>query len=165
MHRTKANDAGPTPWPYWAAPRGWRGSATGTACVSKRSLVHGGFTLVEVLAAVVLLSIGLLAVLSAGQAARETQQRAVYMAAGRTIAQTKVDEARATHFDQLDQLVGSYSDPSLPPHNTVSTSVSPYTNPMGQADPNLGRISVTVTWPEGASTRSIVYETLIANKN
>jgi len=129
-------------------------------------LAHGGFTLVEVLAAVVLLSVGLLAVLTAGEAARETQQRAVYMAAARTIAQAKVEEARSTPFDELDQLVvPPSSDPSLPPGNTIQVAVAPMTNGMGQPDPDLAQYSVTVSWPEGKSTQSIVYETLIGNKN
>lgn len=136
-----------------------------TACVSRRYLVHGGFTLVEVLAAVLLLSVGLLAVLSAGQAARETQQRAVYLAAGRIVGQTKVEQARATPFSQLDQLTHNGSDPSLPPGNTVNVVVSQYTNSVGQPDPDMERVSVTVTWPEAEGTRSVVYETLIANKN
>lgn len=148
MHRVKTNDAGPT-----------------TACVSRRFLAHGGFTLVEVLAAVMLLSVGLLAVLSAGEAARDTQQRAICMSAGRIVAQAKVEEARATSFGLLNQLVGSSTDPSLPPGNSVVVAVAPYTNSAGDPDPNLKRYSVTVTWPEGAGRRSIVYETLIANKN
>lgn len=127
-------------------------------------MAHGGFTLVEVLAAVVLLSVGLLAVLSAGQAARETQQRAAYMASGRAIAQSKVDEARATDFARLNDVEGTGSDPSLPPGNTFTVVVSTYTNYLGQADPDLERLTVTVTWPEAQSSRTIVYETLIANK-
>lgn len=148
MHRNKAHDAG-----------------TLTACVSKRSFGHGGFTLVEVLAAVVLLSVGLLAVLSAGQAGRETQQRAVYMAAGRLLAQTKVDEARAISFASINHMAGTGTDSSLPPGNSITVAVSQYTNSSGQPDPDLKRVLVTVAWPEAKGSRSVVYETLIANKN
>ena len=51
----------------------------GRAC-QERGTRHspGGFTLAEVLAAVLLLAIGLLAVIAAAQGARDSQQRAVY---------------------------------------------------------------------------------------
>lgn len=138
-----------------------------TACVSKRrNTVRGGFTLVEVLAAVVLLSIGLLAVLSAAQAARETQQRAVCMAAGRTVAQSKIEEARATSWASLDGLAGSTSDPSLPAGNTIVVATSQFNNSLGQPDADLKKVTVTVSWPEADGTpRAVVYETVIGNKN
>lgn len=131
-------------------------------CVSKRSLIHGGFTLVEVLAAVVLLSVGLLGVLAAGQAARQTEQRAVNMSSGRIIAQSILDLARAAPYNSIASLAGSSSDPSLPRGNNVSVAVNNYTNPAGQTDPDLKQVTVTVTWPEQETVQTIVYETLIA---
>lgn len=156
MHRIESNDAG-----AWSL----RTAGLTTACVSRRSYVHGGFTLVEVLVAVALLSVGLLAVLTAGQAGRETQQRAVYLSAARTVAQTRIDQALARQYNALASLAGTETDPSLPRGNSVTVTVAQFTNALGQPDPDLTSIGVTVTWPEAEGTRSIVYETLIANPN
>lgn len=111
--------------------------------------------------AAALLSIGLMAVLSASQAARETQQRAQYIAVGRTIAQSKVDELRATPFDSLPSKAGTSSDPSLPRGNTVTVAVNLY---AGAADGNVYQACVTAAWPEGRGTRTIRYDTLITRK-
>ena len=119
-----------------------------------------GFTLVEVLAAVALLSIGLLAVLAAGRAARETQTRAVYLSIGRNIAQTKIEELRTTP-SAISDYDTETTDPSLPDGNSVVVECSPYS---GSFDPPMTQAVVTVSWPEQRGTRTIVYETLIRPK-
>ena len=120
-----------------------------------------GFTLVEILCAVVLLSIGLLAVMTATQSSRDTQQRALYLSIGRNIAQSKIGTLRASSFDSLAGQAGTTSDSSLPAGNQVVVAVDPY--PDG-SEANLKRITVTVTWPEGKGTRRIRYDTLITRK-
>ncbi len=119
-----------------------------------------GFTLVEVLAAVALLSIGLLSVLTAGRAARETQTRAVYLCIGRNIAQTKIEELRTTPF-AISGYGTETTDPSLPDGNAVVVECDPYSGPL---DPAMTQAVVTVSWPEQRGTRTIVYETLIGPK-
>ncbi|MEN6355959.1 MAG: prepilin-type N-terminal cleavage/methylation domain-containing protein [Armatimonadota bacterium] len=119
---------------------------------------NGGFTLVEVLAAVLLLSIGLLAVLSAGSAARQTQQRAMRMAIGRLAAQSAVERLRSNQ---------SYTLPSsdvtgLPSGNKISISVSSVSG--SRSATKLTYASVTVTWPEGSGTQKVFYETYISPK-
>ncbi len=149
MCRGRANTAGPP-----------------TACVSRRLCVHGGFTLIEVLAAVALLSVGLLAVLTAGQAGRETQQRALYLSTARNIAQSKIDRARAVQYQSIDGVVpGTWTDATLPGPNSVTVTVSQFINSLGQPDPDLKKVNVTVVWPEGGTSQSLVYETLICNPN
>ncbi|MCE5321929.1 type II secretion system GspH family protein [bacterium] len=119
---------------------------------------NGGFTLVEVLAAVLLLSIGLLAVLSAGRAAQETQQRAVRMSIGRLAAQSAIEQLRSNQ---------SYTRPSstvtgLPSGNKIIISVSPVSG--SRSATKLIYASVTVTWPEGSGTQKVFYETYISPK-
>ncbi|MEN6581743.1 MAG: prepilin-type N-terminal cleavage/methylation domain-containing protein [Armatimonadota bacterium] len=118
---------------------------------------NGGFTLVEVLAAVCLLSIGLMAVLAAGEAARNTQKRAVYMACGRTIAQNVLEELRSNPSYTLP----STTSPSLPAGNNISMSVTRYPS---SSNTQIYYATVTVTWPEGNGTRRIFYETAMARK-
>ncbi len=131
---------------------------------SRRVAVGGGragFTLVEVLAAVVLLSIGLLAVMAASQAARETQTRALYISIGRGIAQSRIEKLRSVPFDSLAAQAGTAQDPSLPPGNSVVTAVHGYPS---AGETNLCRVTVTVSWREKNGTRTIRYETLLVRK-
>lgn len=121
----------------------------------------GGFTLVEVLAAVLLLSIGLLAVLTADRASDETQKRATYISIGRNIAQSKLEELRGESVEDISGTNNTSTDQNLPSGNKINVAVAPY--PSG-AEANLCRAVVTVTWPEGNGTRRICYETLIGRK-
>ena len=135
------------------------------ACSGRADDIHGrrrdrGFTLVEVLAAVALLSIGLLAVLTADQAARETQTRAVYMSIGRNIAQTKIEELRATPFGTIPP-VAHTTDSSLPNGNDITVKCTPYS---AHANAAIARAVVAVSWTEHLGTRTIVYDTLIVRK-
>jgi len=123
----------------------------------------GGFTLVEVIAASLILAVGLLALVAACQAGRETQRRAVYMAVARDIAQTEIEGLRALQFDSVVVQAGDVNrtDPSLPPGNVITLSVAKY--PDASSD-RLVRASVRVAWPEAGGTRVIHYETLIARR-
>jgi len=120
-----------------------------------------GFTLVEVLAAVVLLSIGLLAVLTAGRAAQETQWRAVHLAAARNIAQSKIDELRATPFGSIISGTDQSTDSSLPKGNQIAVTTAKYPD---SSEANLAKVTVAVTWPEGRATGKIQYESLIVRR-
>ncbi len=120
-----------------------------------------GFTLVEILAAALLLSIGLLAVLSAVQAGRETRLRALYLSIGRNIAQSKIDKLRSLPVDSLPAQAGAWQDSSLPQGNLVQVAVVPYPD-AGQT--HLYKGTVTVTWPEQKGTRKVRYETLIVRR-
>jgi len=131
--------------------------------VMRRLQRHDGFTLVEVIAGALILAIGLLAIVTACQAGRETQRRAVYIAAAREIAQSEIENLRAAQFDSVLAQVGEVdrTDPSLPAGNQVVVSVAKYPD---ASSTRLCRISVRVTWPEAAGTREINYETLIARQ-
>ncbi|MCX8052711.1 MAG: prepilin-type N-terminal cleavage/methylation domain-containing protein [Armatimonadetes bacterium] len=125
--------------------------------VKKRS----GFTLVEVLSAAVIMSIGLLAVIAASQVARDTQKRALYMSIGRTIAQSRMEKLRSLPMEQLDAQAGTTQNSSLPAGNSVQTIVEPYPT---SSEPNMRRVTVVVRWPEGNGIHTVRYETLIVRK-
>jgi prepilin-type N-terminal cleavage/methylation domain-containing protein len=122
---------------------------------------RAGFTLVEILSAVALLSIGLLAVLTASRAARDTQQKAAYVSTARTIAQSKMERLRATPFDSLMSMAGTTTDASLPKGNTITVAVTQYPD---ASEANLCRATVTVSWPRSVGVRTICYDTLIVRK-
>ena len=129
--------------------------------VSPRLSKRGGFTLVEVLAAVLILSISLLAIITAMAAARDMQRRTVYIAVGRNIAQSRIEQLRAAPIDTISTMAGTGTNASLPAGNTVATSVSPYPDAL---QTSLYLVQLTVAWPEGRGVRTIRYETLIARQ-
>lgn len=129
--------------------------------VSPRLSKRGGFTLVEVLAAVLILSISLLAIITAMAAARDMQRRTVYIAVGRNIAQSRIEQLRAAPIDTISTMAGTGTNGSLPAGNTVATSVSPYPDAL---QTSLYLVQVTVAWTEGRGVRTIRYETLIARQ-
>lgn len=118
---------------------------------------NGGFTLVEVLAAVLLLSIAMMAIMAANSAARGAQQRAVNMSIGRNVAQSIVEKLRAAPVDSITTMTFPATDSSLPSGNSISVTVVPLDN-------NLFYGTIIVSYPEANSTRSIKYETLIARR-
>ena len=129
-----------------------------TSSVLRRIWKGGGFTLVEVLAAVLILSIGLMAVLAAIAAGREANHRALCISIGRSIAQSRIEQARAATRGSMLALNETSQNSSLPPGNTINVAVSRYPD---DTETRMFRVVVTVTWPEGRGTRRICYETLV----
>jgi prepilin-type N-terminal cleavage/methylation domain-containing protein len=119
---------------------------------------NGGFTLVEVLAAVLLLSIGLLAVLTANSAARQTQQCAVRLSIGRLAAQSAIERLRSN----INYTLPSTTVAGLPSGNNISICVSSVSG--SRSDTKLTYASVSVSWPEGNGTQKVFYETYISPK-
>jgi len=136
-------------------------SRSGSNLIHSNKRENGGFTLVEVLAAVLLLSIGLLAVLTASRASQDTQRRATYLSVGRNIAQSKIDDLRSAPIDTIAGTNGPMQDANLPKNNQVTVAVTPYPT-AGEKD--LYKAVVTITWPEGNGTRKVCYESLITRK-
>lgn len=118
---------------------------------------RSGFTLVEVLCSVVILSIALLAILSAMQGARSAARNALYLNIAANAAQSCIEELRSRQWDSIIAPPNS-SDPSLPTPNVIAVVVSPYPT---ATDQELVLVSATVSWPDGQTTRKLTYETLI----
>lgn len=124
--------------------------------VKTRRLGSGkaGYTLVELLAAMTILSIGLLGVFSAISASRDLQQRAVYMAIARNAAVSFMETYRSIDKSKLNTVPATQYIATLPAGNSVECSSTIYGT-------NLYLATVRITWPEGLGTRSIKYETLL----
>ncbi len=115
----------------------------------------------ELLCAVVLMSIALMAVMTATCTARNTQQLALYISIGRNIAQSKIEALRATSINSITSQAGSSTSSALPNGNSIQVTVSGYPN---SSITDLYLADVTVKWPEGNGTRKISYETLIVRQ-
>lgn len=124
-----------------------------------RVLDAHGYTLVEVLAATALLSVGILAVLTAMSGSRDMQQRAKWMCIGRTVAQSKMEDIRGGSATDIDGLTAVTCDSRLPAGNQISVTVTRYPD---VSEDNFFRALVTVSWPEGNGTRGITHESLIS---
>jgi prepilin-type N-terminal cleavage/methylation domain-containing protein len=142
-------------------PTGYARAELEMSLIRRTISKSGGFTLVEVLAAVLLLSIALLAIMTANTAARGAQQRAVCQGAARNVAQSVIDQLRAAPIDSISTMAFPASDASLPSGNSIAVSVTGYPT-LGET--NLYKATVTVSWPEGVGTRSIQYEMLITRR-
>lgn len=126
-----------------------------------RAARRSGFTLVEIVSAVALLSIGLLAILTATRAARDTQQKAVHLSIARAIAQSKLDQVRATPFDSIPSMAGVSTDTALPTGNQIVVTTAKYPD---ASETNLYQVTVTVSWTSAQGARTIRYDTLITRK-
>lgn len=121
---------------------------------------HGGFTLVEVLVSILILSIALMATLSAIDVSQDTLSRSANMAVARDIAIREAERLRSASSSYIQGLDGDdqYSSSDLPPGNQITRTASLYPDDSSES---LWLASVIVTWPEGSSTRSIRYDTLL----
>ena len=112
----------------------------------------------EVLAAVLILSIGLLAILSSIVASRDTQQRASWLCIGRTIAYHKMEYVRSAAAAAVDGLNTTEQDMRLPAGNQIRVTVTRYPD---SSQTKMFLATVTVTWPEGNGTRTLKHESFI----
>lgn len=108
-----------------------------------------------------ILSVVLISTIGAMAASRETQRRASFIAVGRSIAQSKIEQMRSANFAKYPEMTGVSTDPSLPSGNSIQVSASEYPN-VGQNQ--IYHVQVTITWPEGAGVRTVNYETLVAQR-
>lgn len=121
----------------------------------------GGFTLVEVLAAVLILSIALLTIMTASSVARDSQQRAVCQSIARNLAQSIIEQIRSAPIESMSTMTFPSSDTSLPSGNTIAVSVAGYPS---SSNSDLCKATVIVRWPEASNTRTVKYETLIVRR-
>ena len=118
-----------------------------------------GFTLIETLVAFAIVALLLLPMLRSFSTGIASTSRADAVDGATLIAQSTIEslapEAEAANLVDVDRQEGAYH---------VTGRIDPYDGdgvPSGQNLPLLPyRISVTVSWPEGARTRSIALNAL-----
>jgi len=109
-----------------------------------------GFTIIEVMMAVVLVSVSLLAMASLSGTLIARNSQADQITTATTLAQDKIEELKNnTSFASI----GNSTVPQTP--YTITTTVSDQTT--------WKNIDVTVTWARGGKTHQVALQTIIAN--
>jgi len=115
-----------------------------------------GFTIVEVLIAVSVLTIGILAVCSMQVSATWGNTFAGRQTEGSTIALDRLEKLMALSYDNTDLAAGSHTDPSPPNGYNVAWEVVD-DSPLD----NAKRIIVTVTWTSHGRQKNVSVERIV----
>ncbi|MFQ3549884.1 MAG: type II secretion system protein [Armatimonadota bacterium] len=117
-----------------------------------------GFTLVEILVSSVILSIGLVAILTGMSLSRESRLKAEQLNIANAIAQSYIEEYRAKEKTDLSNETINTTSSLLPRGNNITITVSQSENFSASS---LSWVRVKITYPEANGTREIYYETCI----
>lgn len=112
-----------------------------------------GFTLLEILIAIIILAVGVIAIISAFSSGIFASSDVENVDLALNIAQAKMEEIKNTAFASLVDS-GPTLDPNFPNFN-VSVNVAEGQNPM--------QIDVTVSWNTKGGQADINLTTLVAN--
>ena len=110
-----------------------------------------GFTLLDTLAAIALLTVGLLAVASLHIGAIQANSFAGHVTEGTTRAQDKLEELMALPYDDVND--DNSPEQQTGSDNTVYTIAWTVLDDAGGAPSNTKLITVTVTWQDRGVTR------------
>ena len=118
-----------------------------------------GFTLIETLVAFAIVALLLLPLLRTFSTGMASTSRADAVDGATLIGQSTIEslvpDAQSARLSDVDRQDGAYH---------ITGRISPYTGDGAPSAQNLSlrpyRISVTVSWPEGARTRSIALDSI-----
>lgn len=107
---------------------------------------RGGFTLVEILVSCVILSIGLLALLTALGVAHATQDNAQHLLAARAAAQSEMERVRGLPFSSMPSSSPSVTTTAVPglPGGQMKVTISKYVYQASVTD--LRQVRVEIYW-------------------
>ena len=126
-----------------------------------------GMTLVELLIAVSILSLALLAYLSVALASRGAVDKGHFLTRAAQAAGDKITEYRTKGYDGISFGTTTYNVAGLP-EGLLSVVVGPLDNDAANA--NIKQIDVTVTWAASGGTQTpytsgrVTHSTLVSNR-
>jgi type IV pilus assembly protein PilV len=118
---------------------------------------EGGFTLIEMLIAVSILSVGLLALGSMQVSAIGGNAHSANVTDGSTLAADRLEKLLALPYTHADLSSGAHVDPSPPTGRTVSWNIVDNA-PLA----NTKTITLTVQWTDHAVQKSVSMQRIIA---
>ncbi|MGD9973358.1 MAG: prepilin-type N-terminal cleavage/methylation domain-containing protein [Desulfatirhabdiaceae bacterium] len=117
-----------------------------------------GFTMIEVMMAIVVLSVALLAFASFSATTISRNSLAAQVTTATTFAQDKLEELKNTSFGAIADSTATESDNNGMDY-TVTTTVSP--DPGNPTNPTWKDIEVTVSWNRAGDSHSVTLKTII----
>ena len=115
-----------------------------------------GFTIIEVLIAISVLTIGILAVSSMQVYAIRSNAFASYQTQGTTLALDRLEKLMSRPYGDSDLTAGTHTDPSPPSKYSVVWDVED-NSPLA----NAKRVKVTVTWTDHGMQKHVSVERII----
>jgi type IV pilus assembly protein PilV len=119
-----------------------------------------GFTLIEVMIALLILSIGLLGMAGLQIAATRSNSFSNQMTIGITLAQDRLEELRNLKYDNAQLGVGSHTDTDNPIRSLGDMGFNRSWTVSEDAANHLKTITVTLQWPDPDNTHRVQFITV-----
>lgn len=116
--------------------------------LSRRNRHVQGLTLIEVLIAMVIISIAMLAMLQVMTAAQTASSKSNYDVIALQAAQTQIDDAEANGYSNLSEGTTTSTVTGLPGSNQMTVTVEAPT--FATSDDNIYEVDVKVAWSGGS---------------
>lgn len=120
---------------------------------TQETLSHKGFTLLEILLAILILAIGMVSVLWALNTGLFARSDIENVARALNISQAKMEEIKNTAYGNINNS-GPTADPTFP---AFSTTVN------ANNDANIKQVNVTVGWATRSGNTNVSLTTFVAN--
>ena len=121
-----------------------------------------GYTLLEVLVALVISSIGLLGLAQLQIVATRSNSFSNYITTGITLAKDQLEAFRNFQHDDPQLVAGNHIDPGNPFTSQAGISYNRRWTVAVDAATNLKTITITVAWPAASESHSLQFTTVKA---
>ncbi len=138
--------------------------------MTKSRIQYNGFTLIEIMISIAILSAGFVAILYMFPLGSKIEKNSQMMTTALEIGQAKLEEINATSFGEIVSLQEEYGAvPDFPAFKTVVLSdfYDPQTGGASTSDTGIKTITVNVFWHSslfGDGEKNISFKTLISQK-